>query len=159
MKKRPYFVISMMLALGLVAGCSAPQSTDSCQGNVLKTCNPTLYFDFNSTALNERSKENLDWVVEKMEKQPNKVVVVSGFADMKGDDNANLEISKRRANVVKDYIVSQGVSEDRVDVRYVGNTQLLSHDEDKQSMERRVEVKFLDNNKNGVDRWFNSLFQ
>lgn len=159
MNKKPHIIISMMLAFGLVAGCSAPQSTDSCQGNVLKTCNPTLYFDFNSTALNEQSVSNLDWVVEKFEKRPGKRIVVFGFADMVGDEQSNMKISKRRADAVKDYLVSRSIPEDKVEVHYVGKSQLSSHDVDKQDTERRVEVKVLDINKNGFDQWMNSLSQ
>ena len=160
MNKKPYFVISMALVLGLLAGCAVtnPRQVDSCQGHFLKTCNPNLYFDFNSTELNEQSKENLDWVAAKMERRPEKRVVVSGFADMVGDDASNLKVSKMRANAVKDYIISKGISGDRIDVRYVGKTQLASHEADKQDAERRVEVKFENSKEWGLVYQISSLF-
>lgn len=158
MHKKPYIIASVALVFGLLTACSVPQSTKTCQGHFLKTCNPNLYFDFNSTKLNDQAVENLDWVVNKMEKRPEKRVVVSGFADMVGDDASNLKVSKMRADTVKDYIISKGISGDRIDVRYVGKTQLASHEADKQDAERRVEVKFENDKEWGLFYQISSLF-
>lgn len=41
-------------------------------------------------------------------------VVITGYADRLGNDNYNQKLSERRANAVKDYLVSKGVAADRL---------------------------------------------
>lgn len=49
-----------------------------------------------------------------------------GHADLRGPKKYNLKLSERRAELVKDYLVSQGVSADRIHTRAEGEQQQLS---------------------------------
>jgi OmpA family/PEGA domain len=62
---------------------------------------------------------------EKYDQQQNKLVVV-GHADVRGPAAYNLTLSKRRANLVKVYLVSQGIPADDIEVRADGKSQELS---------------------------------
>jgi hypothetical protein len=53
-------------------------------------------------------------------------LVVVGHADVRGPDNYNLQLSERRAELVKDYLVSQGIPEDKIQIRAEGQQNELS---------------------------------
>jgi OmpA family/PEGA domain len=56
--------------------------------------------------------------------QPNQLVVV-GHADVRGPEKYNTALSERRAELVKDYLVSQGIPADVITVRAEGKDQEL----------------------------------
>ena len=49
-----------------------------------------------------------------------------GHADVRGPANYNLQLSELRAEQVKEYLVSQGIPEDKIQIRAVGQQQELS---------------------------------
>lgn len=51
-------------------------------------------------------------------------ILLAGNSDSSGRADTNMELSKRRAEAVKDYLVSQGVDEARVDAVGYGSTKL-----------------------------------
>lgn len=55
--------------------------------------------------------------------------MVVGHADIRGSKNYNLKLSKRRAELVKSYLVSQGISADKIQTRAEGKRQELSKQE------------------------------
>jgi OmpA family/PEGA domain len=62
---------------------------------------------------------------EKYDVQSNKLMVV-GHADVRGPASYNLTLSKRRANLVKAYLVSQGIAADQIEVRADGKSHELT---------------------------------
>ena len=53
-------------------------------------------------------------------------LMVVGYADVRGPKNYNLQLSERRADLVKQYLVSQGIPEDKIQIRAEGQQQELS---------------------------------
>jgi hypothetical protein len=53
-------------------------------------------------------------------------LVVVGHADVRGPDDYNMELSRRRAEVVKAYLVSQGVPADQIEIRADGKRKELT---------------------------------
>jgi len=53
-------------------------------------------------------------------------LMVVGYADVRGPKNYNLQLSERRAELVKQYLVSQGIPEDKIQIRAEGQQQELS---------------------------------
>jgi len=132
----------------------------------VKNCNPSVYFDFNSTRLDEQSKYGLDWVGKKLSKRTNSKVIVTGYADKVGEDGVNMDISKERADVVKKYLVEEHhIDPSRVEIAFKGNRSASSEPEN-QYLERRVEVTFAkkddawyDDTYNYLDEKFSYLFE
>jgi hypothetical protein len=56
----------------------------------------------------------------------NITLVVVGHADVRGANDYNLQLSERRAELVKDYLVSQGIPEDKIQIRAEGQQNELS---------------------------------
>src|SRR6267378_1035565 len=56
--------------------------------------------------------------------QQNKLVVV-GYADVRGSEKYNLALSEMRAKLVKDYLVSRGIADDKIEIRREGKDRQL----------------------------------
>ena len=56
----------------------------------------------------------------------NLTLLVVGHADVRGPESYNLQLSERRAELVKDYLVSQGIPEDKIQIRAEGQQNELS---------------------------------
>ena len=56
-------------------------------------------------------------------------LIVVGYADVRGSKEYNLKLSERRADLVKSYLVSQGIAANKVQIRAYGETQQLGKKE------------------------------
>jgi len=76
-------------------------------------------FGFNTAELRgEKTYRILDKIVAILQKYDRYSIVVEGHTDSTGDENYNLELSKRRAEAVGTYLVDNGIDSDRLE--YVG---------------------------------------
>lgn len=75
----------------------------------------TVQFDANSARLSNIAKAKLDEVALKMKEDPDARALVIGYTDNRGSDAANLRMSERRAQAVKDYLVQRhGIDPNRI---------------------------------------------
>lgn len=79
-------------------------------------------FDFDSAALTEDGKTRLNAVLGSLTASDlqDEKIRITGHTDMLGDDAYNIELSKRRAAAVRDFLVSRGVVPDFIETRGVG---------------------------------------
>ncbi len=69
-------------------------------------------FSFDKSNLTNDGKAALDEAAAKIKANPEfKAVIVTGHTDRLGSDEYNQKLSERRANIVKDYLVAQGVDQ------------------------------------------------
>jgi peptidoglycan-associated lipoprotein len=73
-----------------------------------------VYYEFDSTALTAEAEETLKQNAEWMKDHPNARVEVEGHCDDIGSAEYNLALGAKRAQVAKDFLVSQGVDADRL---------------------------------------------
>ena len=73
-----------------------------------------IYFHFNEKNIDDASKKLLNDVAQKMKDNPDLKLQIYGYTDSKGEPAYNIELSQRRANAAKDYLVTQGISSDRI---------------------------------------------
>ena len=77
----------------------------------------TLYFDSSSAKLSVREKAHLDYYIENVLANTENKVTVYGHADKKtGNATINEKVAGKRAEAVKDYLVSKGVAESRIEI-------------------------------------------
>ncbi len=80
-------------------------------------------FGFDKANIKAEGKAALDEVAEKINARPSlEVVMITGHTDRLGSDSYNQKLSERRANMVKSYLVSKGVSESRLQAIGKGET-------------------------------------
>lgn len=85
------------------------------------TINDILY-GTNSYALSGRSEFILKGFARFLKENPNISVSIQGHTDDVGDDAKNLKLSQDRADGVKDFLVSQGISKSRLKAEGFGET-------------------------------------
>lgn len=97
---------------------------DNC--NIKKTIRETrsVYFGFGKSALTTEGKKTLDVLVASLKDKGAVVSVrVAGFADRVGNHAANEKLSKKRADKVRQYLVSKGlVNAQVVETRWFGDS-------------------------------------
>ena len=101
-----------------------------------------ILFDFDKTEIKSAAYPLLDNVVAILKKNPDMKVLLSGHCDNVGTHEYNLDLSQRRANAVRDYIVRKGILWKSLDTQGFGFTQpvALNGTDSGRAMNRRVEV-------------------
>jgi OOP family OmpA-OmpF porin len=79
-------------------------------------------FLFASYALSDSYKAELENVVSQLKANPTMNILVTGYTDEVGGVDANIILSRKRADAVKSYIVAKGVSAARITTKGLGKT-------------------------------------
>lgn len=103
-------------------------------------------FETNSARLQSSSTAVLDRVAEGLKANPEARVEIGGHTDSQGADAYNMKLSRDRANSVRDYLVSKGVSKSQLETRGYGETKAIADNktDSGRAVNRRVELKRLD---------------
>jgi outer membrane protein OmpA-like peptidoglycan-associated protein len=99
----------------------------------------TTYYPFNVATLNEANKENLEALVTYMQANPKCKATIYGNADRLGSESYNLTLSATRAKNVKAYLVSQGVTANRIKVVAYGEQKAKGETDEERAKNRCVE--------------------
>ncbi len=75
----------------------------------------TVHFDYDRSDLHDTDKSTLQRQAAWLQKYPQVRVTIQGNADERGTREYNLALGARRANAVREYLVSLGVSSTRLD--------------------------------------------
>lgn len=100
-----------------------------------------VYFQTNRYDLSPEAKAELDQLVAVMKENVSLKIEISGHTDDRGTPEYNQRLSERRSKTVIDYIVSKGVSRDRLSAYSYGESKPTSED---LSANRRVEFKVIE---------------
>jgi len=105
-----------------------------------------VYFDFDKATLRPEGIAVLNDAAALLKTNERVVVEVAGHTDSVGSEPYNQALSERRANTVKDYLTSQGVTATRLTARGYGEVQpVATNDTDAgRQLNRRVELIVLD---------------
>jgi len=79
-----------------------------------------VFFATNETVLTTSSRETLRKQAAWLRKNSKITVVLEGHADERGTREYNLALGERRANSAKDYLMTYGISSDRISVLSYG---------------------------------------
>ena len=110
---------------------------------VLKDVFDNLNFEFGKAEIKKESLPYLDTLAETILKAKNWKLDIEGHTDEKGSDEFNMKLSQSRADSVKKYLVSKGISADLITAKGFGETKpLVPNDSDaNREKNRRVEFK------------------
>tara|TARA_Y100001960_G_C14493463_1_gene737912 strand:- start:145 stop:627 length:483 start_codon:yes stop_codon:yes gene_type:complete len=75
-----------------------------------------VFFATNESILTTRSRDTLRKQAAWLRKNPDINVVLEGHADERGTREYNLALGERRANAAKDYLMTYGISSNRISV-------------------------------------------
>ena len=120
------------------------------EGEAIKvTFESGILFASNSSTLNAASRTSLDKFSTSLLNNPDTDVKIYGHTDSTGSDAINNPLSQRRAESVNNYLLSKGISGNRVVYQGFGSSQPVSDNGtvSGRSQNRRVEVFILPNAK------------
>ena len=84
--------------------------------------------------------------MEFLEQHPEASIVIEGHTDNVGSEQYNKQLSEDRANAVKTYLVSEGISETRISTLGKGEESPVANNDtpDGRAMNRRIEITIPD---------------
>jgi peptidoglycan-associated lipoprotein len=100
---------------GSASSGSAAGSTTS-PADTLATIGNTVYFSYDSAALDGNSKGSLFRQAAFLNANPTLTVTIEGHCDERGTREYNLALGERRAAAARDYLLAQGVDPARIKV-------------------------------------------
>ena len=73
-----------------------------------------IFYDFDKATLRPESQEALDEMAQVLRDNPNVTIEMASHADRIGPEKYNIDLTERRARSVIDYLISVGISPDRL---------------------------------------------
>ena len=127
-------ILSLLSALLLIGACSTdPEETADTTGQTrsvqaaapagitpgstqdfIVNVGDRVFFDFNKANLTDKAQETLDKQADWLQRWSEAQITVAGHCDERGTREYNLALGERRANSVKDYLVSKGIAASRI---------------------------------------------
>ena len=125
--KNTFLVVIACLAL---TACATKKVSTQLQGDVYTGTDTVEYlasgvpdrvfFATNESVLTTASRETLRKQATWLRKNSDVTIVLEGHADERGTREYNLALGERRANAAKDYLMTYGISSDRISVLSYG---------------------------------------
>jgi outer membrane protein OmpA-like peptidoglycan-associated protein len=121
-------------------GCPIIEKKDQ---EVIDLAVKNLEFKINQAVIQQISFPSLNTLAEKLKEKENWILNLSGHTDNLGDDDANMILSKNRSEAVKQYLISQGISESRIKVNYFGETKPIADNNTSEGRQKNRRVEFV----------------
>lgn len=164
MQKQFYLVMVILFGLAMVAGCAsttdveeapaaeqtAPEPEEVAVQEPVPVAEPepemplasVFYFDYDDATLRPYAIEALEEHAERL-KTNSQVIRIEGHADERGTEAYNQELGQRRAEAVRDLLISKGVSASQIQTVSYGekNPDITGSGEPVWQKNRRVVLK------------------
>ena len=128
------------------AGTGGGRDAATCQGLFSALLGKgTIGFDTGAATISPDSAGVLDNLVGIAERCPDARIEISGNTDSTGDATANLDLSKRRADAVADYLKQAGVAADHLATVGYGSTRPVASNDTEEGKARNRRIDFLVN--------------
>ena len=109
-----------------------------------------IFYDFNKSAIRKGAAQDLDALANLMNFYPSMQIELGSHTDSRGTDDYNMDLSVRRAQSAKEFLIQRGVAANRIRTVGYGETRLRNHCVDgvdcsdkEHLLNRRTEVKIL----------------
>ncbi|HLT21994.1 MAG TPA: peptidoglycan-associated lipoprotein Pal [Bacteriovoracaceae bacterium] len=103
----------------------------------------TVYFAFNSSQLSSSTLEQLRNNVEFLTNNASVDIQIEGHADERGGIQYNLALGEKRAKTVRDYLVANGISSNRISVISYGKERPVAEGNDESSWSKNRRANFV----------------
>jgi len=104
-----------------------------------------LIFEQGQAGITPESFQELNKLARLMNENPSMSIQLEGHTDYRGSKKLNMELSERRVEAVKNYLVTKGINARKIKTKAFGGTKPLVKEKSIEASEinRRVEVRIL----------------
>ncbi len=102
-----------------------------------------IYFEHDKYDLLPESFGELNKLVNILNKNPKITIQIQGHTDDSGNDVYNKELSDARAKVVREYLTSQGINQERVSSQGYGLSKPIADNDTEEGREKNRRVEFV----------------
>ena len=132
-----YKILGLIAAVALVTACETAPSGGAAAGgagaaggaksaktmvvkpgsqeDLVVNVGDRVFFNFDKFNINAEARKTLELQAAWMKRNASVTVAIQGHCDERGTREYNLALGERRANAVKDYLVTLGVNPQRID--------------------------------------------
>ena len=106
------------------------------------TARTDVFFPTNNAILSDDAKKHLKTLATQATENPALIIRIEGYADAIGPSDVNQNLSKARADAVKDFFLEQGLAETQLSVVGKGENEPLASNDTREgrALNRRTEV-------------------
>jgi outer membrane protein OmpA-like peptidoglycan-associated protein len=105
--------------------------------------NVKIYFDYNKADLREDHLPILQKAVKTLGKNPEASILITGNCDARGSDEYNMKLGAQRSSVVKNYMLENGIPEDRIKIVSRGKLDAIAPVKDLAGMQKDRNAQFM----------------
>lgn len=114
------------------------QSVDTLAAVALRN----IHFETGSATLLPSSFNELNQLVELLNKQKNAGIILNGHTDNVGNEDDNVTLSANRAKAVQTYLISKGIAASRIDTKAWGESRPLESNDTAEGRARNRRITF-----------------
>ena len=141
-------VRTLELSLALKPSSQAVLREPIAKGTVIVMNN--IRYDFNQATIRSGAAQDLEALAQLMLRYPSMEIELSAHTDSRGSDAYNLDLSRRRADTAKEFLVQRGIASGRIQAAGYGERVLRNRcadgvecTEEEHAYNRRTEIKVL----------------
>jgi len=108
-----------------------------------------VLFDFDKASLKPGGEQAVNKLAQFMEEYPKRNVMIEGYTDNIGAAIYNKQLSRRRANSVRQALMDQGISSNRIQIRGYGEKYPVASNNTEAGRQRNRRVEVVISDKNG----------
>lgn len=134
--------VRVVNSIQVKAATTGAGSCDTLQADITSALRTPIAYQTDGSGLTAASRTELNAVAAAIKACPQATITVIGHTDSTGDDDVNVPLSRKRANAVADYLVSQGVPAGSVSAEGVGSSRPVAGNDtaEGRAQNRRTEI-------------------
>jgi outer membrane protein OmpA-like peptidoglycan-associated protein len=128
---------------------------DNCESLKRTFTLKSIYYDLDRAEIRADAISALNEIADILKKNPEITIITASHTDSRATESYNRELSLRRGEAAKQYLISKGIDGSRIDVKYYGKSRLLNScadgincPESEQQINRRTEFEVVLNGVN-----------
>ena len=111
-----------------------------------KPIDKDILFEFDKSIVKRESFTELESIINILNSRPNMKISLKGHTDALGPDAYNIKLSKNRVAAVREFLLSNGIEDDRIMIEALGEKVPVAENNSEagRKKNRRVEVRFIE---------------
>ena len=105
--------------------------------------NVKIYFDYNKADLRQDGIKILEGAVGTLGRNPETSILITGNCDRRGSEAYNEKLGKKRGEIVKNYLLEKGITEDRIKIVSRGKLDAVAPITDIVGMQKERNAQFM----------------